>query len=250
VALCGVAEHAMLKMLDLYPQLQEVRLCLDHDETGIESAGRLTEILAVRGYNQVSLMRSSYKDWNEDIKARNGLAAIPAEEHPQILLCAFACERISDKMAELPKAAYPEKQFPDLFRAYKNYLQWGRLEKTIECMENIATFSLAAAAREYRQMGSNISLSELIAMLQNSFKPYQNRCNIHNRTSELAQVLQTALSQKQMGGIRSLEQKQQQADAWMDLALGCVKVVVSTQAEELKQLQKQKNTQTITMALS
>ena len=49
VALDGVAEHAMLRQLALNPHLKRVVLCLDHDEAGIEAAGRLTEILRKRG---------------------------------------------------------------------------------------------------------------------------------------------------------------------------------------------------------
>jgi hypothetical protein len=107
-ALCGVAEHAMLKTLKLNPHLRDVVLCLDHDEAGIEVAGRLTEILAEKGYNRVACLWPVNKDWNEDIKERHGLMPIPAEEHPQIALdCAkkLISIRAQEQKQEMKRSA-------------------------------------------------------------------------------------------------------------------------------------------------
>jgi len=250
VALCGVAEHAMLRLLELHPHLNEIALCLDHDEAGIEAAGRLTEILAEKGYDQVSSLWSTNKDWNEDIKAGRGLPALPAEEHPQIQLCAPACDQIAGLLEGLPKNADPEKQLPDLLQRFRGHLHWGRFEQASQCMEDMAALSLFAAAREYRQMGKNKSPGELSAMLQNSFKPHQNRGKVHNRAGDLAGGLQAALSLRRADGVRTQEQKQKQADAWMDLALGCAKVIISVQANEMKQAQKEEQSQHSTMTMA
>lgn len=80
VALCGVAEHALLQLLADYPQINKIGLCLDHDEAGIKADKRIAGILAERGYRNVFPLFSVHKDWNEDIKAAHGLTAIPAEE--------------------------------------------------------------------------------------------------------------------------------------------------------------------------
>lgn len=80
VALCGVAEHALLQLLADYPQINKIGLCLDHDEAGIKADKRIAGILAERGYPNVFPLFSAHKDWNEDIKAAHGLTAIPAEE--------------------------------------------------------------------------------------------------------------------------------------------------------------------------
>lgn len=80
VALCGVAEHALLQLLADHPQISKIGLCLDHDEAGIKADKRIAGILAERGYQNVFPLFSVHKDWNEDIKAAHGLEAIPAEE--------------------------------------------------------------------------------------------------------------------------------------------------------------------------
>jgi hypothetical protein len=238
VALCGVAEHAMLKILKLNPYLQEITLCLDHDEAGIEAAGRLTEILNEKGYNQVSLLLPGNKDWNEDIKAGRGFPAISAEEHPQLVLCGPVCGHIARTLEGISKSADPERLIPDLLQRFKEHLTWGRLERAMTCAEDMAVFSLFMAAREYRQMGRNLSPDDLSAMLRDNFHPHQNRGRIQNRATDIALSLQKALSLKHSDGVRSSEQKQKQADAWIDLALGCAKAIISVQADEFRLAQK------------
>lgn len=66
VALCGVGGQAMMKMLELNPQLGEVSLCLDNDEAGYKASERLKNQLAESGY-QCRRLISQEKDWNEDL---------------------------------------------------------------------------------------------------------------------------------------------------------------------------------------
>ena len=68
VALCGTAEHALLQLLSDAPQVRKVALCLDSDKAGVQARERLTRILAQRGYEDVSSLWPSQKDWNEDLK--------------------------------------------------------------------------------------------------------------------------------------------------------------------------------------
>lgn len=66
VALCGVGGQAMMKMLELNPQLKEVSLCLDNDEAGRKASERLKNQLAESSYKCHRLI-SQEKDWNEDL---------------------------------------------------------------------------------------------------------------------------------------------------------------------------------------
>ncbi|MDD4509872.1 MAG: DUF3991 and toprim domain-containing protein [Oscillospiraceae bacterium] len=69
VALCGVGGQAMMKMLELNPQLQEVSLCLDNDEAGHKASQRLANQLMESGY-QCNRLISQEKDWNDDLCKR------------------------------------------------------------------------------------------------------------------------------------------------------------------------------------
>ena len=250
VSLCGTAEHAMLKALELHPHLQEVVLCLDHDEAGIEAAGRLTEILAEHSYTQTKPLQSQHKDWNEDVKARHGLPALPAEEHPQLMLCPSVCDRIAGLSQVRPKTFDPERQLPMLLERYRSHLHWGRFDKAFDCVEDMACLSLSLAAREYLQMGRSFTASQLSALLQEGFRPHQNRGKVHNRTAEIAQKVQAALALRGAEGLRAPKDKQKQADAYVSLALDCAKILIRVQADELRQAQKEQPRQQAEMNMA
>ncbi|WP_267901510.1 toprim domain-containing protein [Caproicibacter fermentans] len=69
VALNGVSEQPVLKLLELYPQLQSVSLCLDNDEAGRKAASRIHKTLKEQGFDAVVYDVSAHKDWNDDLKA-------------------------------------------------------------------------------------------------------------------------------------------------------------------------------------
>lgn len=53
IAMNGVYESAVLKALENRPDLNEIYLCTDNDEGGIEAAERLGDILAEKGYTNI-----------------------------------------------------------------------------------------------------------------------------------------------------------------------------------------------------
>ena len=66
VALCGTSSQAMTGMLERYPQIQNVHLCLDNDQAGQSASRRLAQMvreqrLAVDAFVPV------FKDWNDDL---------------------------------------------------------------------------------------------------------------------------------------------------------------------------------------
>lgn len=85
----------MLKALELYPQLNNVILCLDHDPAGIEASEKYYDLLSEKGI-QCSRAVPTCKDWNEDVKAPYDLTALPAKEHPQHFLRDEICKELSD----------------------------------------------------------------------------------------------------------------------------------------------------------
>ena len=70
VSLCGVAEHALLQLLEENPQVKKIGLCLDNDKAGLKARERLTGILAEKGYGEVFSLLPRQKDWNEDLQAQ------------------------------------------------------------------------------------------------------------------------------------------------------------------------------------
>ena len=68
VALCGVAEHALMQLLNDAPHISRIALCLDHDKGGIQARERIKKNLSERGYHMVFSLFSNLKDWNEDLQ--------------------------------------------------------------------------------------------------------------------------------------------------------------------------------------
>ena len=78
VALCSVADRALTHRLEVNPNLRKVFLCLDNDEAGHTAAERIRNTLNTRGYTDVEIRKPVNKDWDEDLKAANGVEPIPA----------------------------------------------------------------------------------------------------------------------------------------------------------------------------
>ena len=82
VALCCVGSKPIFQLLQDFPNMKKIRLCLDHDISGMKAAERIKKQLLEMGYGDTETDLSQYKDWNEDLKALHGQLAIPAEELP------------------------------------------------------------------------------------------------------------------------------------------------------------------------
>ena len=67
VALCGVGSQAMLKQLELHPNLREVFLCLDNDLAGQTASERLAGQLEKMGKAVYRLVPQN-KDWNDALR--------------------------------------------------------------------------------------------------------------------------------------------------------------------------------------
>ena len=239
VALCGTSEHAMLWMLEQNPGIRSVCLCLDHDETGIEASGRLAELLHEHGYDDVGMLQSEYKDWNEDLKARRGLPAQEAEEHPQFIVAPKVCTRIGVYMEECIIPDRLGRELAEALRGYGMNTRKNHLEGAMDCIELASALALYAYGREVRQLGEPRSGPELVEKLCSCIQPHQNRSNLKNRTAELVEQAQNVLKRASMPGIRSESEKRELAESWLELAISCAKVSVKYEADVLKQQQKQ-----------
>ena len=238
VALCGTAEHAMLRMLEQDPVLREVYLCLDHDAAGIEAAGRFTDLLGEYGGLQAARLLPKYKDWDEDLKARQGLEAQPAEEHPQLAVAGDVCRRIGARCREMNSDRAAE-WLAELFCRYRACLEKNRLPEAMDCAEEVAALALTVALRECRQMGSALTAQQGAQYLQSRILPHQNRNGLKSRTAELSALIQDITQRSGAPGIRSQSEKRELASAWLDLALACTKAAVKYEADHWKQEQEQ-----------
>lgn len=60
-------------------KIEDVILCLDHDEAGMVASKKITAELQQKGLN-IRREMSINKDWNEDLKDMFGRSVVPAED--------------------------------------------------------------------------------------------------------------------------------------------------------------------------
>lgn len=240
VALDGVAEHAMLRQLALNPHLKRVVLCLDHDEAGIEAAGRLTEILREQGYSDVSVWQPEYKDWNEDLKARYGVTPIPAQEHPKLEALPVICMELYETCKFFVSNRSPDAVLLENYEKLKPMMANSKLSRELapdmtEHLLNMAAAALLAAQRQYRQMEQPVTVDQLIGELQDSYRPHQDRGMMRSRADDLQKDITTISRQLNTAGLRSPEDKHQLIASYLRLAQDCVRAQIFVCLEDLKQ---------------
>ncbi len=109
IAMNGVYENAVLTALKSHSSLDEIVLCTDNDEGGIDAFDRLTDILHANGYGNISREKSQFKDWNEDLKAVHGiepLQAVPHKRKEQYLSSVTNLKHFFCKPEKLSKQIY------------------------------------------------------------------------------------------------------------------------------------------------
>lgn len=116
IAMNGVYESAVLYAMDTHSNINHVVMCTDNDEGGIDGAERIRDILNERGFTNITRLYPTNKDWNEDLKVRNGQPAIIAEPHKRKALYYgyvgqlryYPCR--PDRLSEQIRTAYKNNQ--------------------------------------------------------------------------------------------------------------------------------------------
>jgi hypothetical protein len=254
VTLDGVSEHAMLRQLELNPHLKSVVLCLDHDEAGIEATGRLKDILTENGYADIFVKQSRFKDWNEDLKAGNGVSPIPAQEHPKLELL----PKVADELHDLCKALATHKDtdsfLAECAEAVEPLLVSGKTamenaDAVRECLQCMAAGSIIAMHSQLRQMEQPAKLEQLIQKLRDSYRPHEDRGWLRTKAEQLCQDVTEICRQLHAPGIRTLADKEKLMSSYQRLALDCVKTMMFVEQELPSMLPAQEQAVNISMTM-
>ena len=237
VALCGVSEYAMLKMLELHPNLNHVVLCLDHDEAGIEASEKYHDLLTEK---DVPCDRdlSIHKDWNEDIKAKHGLPAIPAEEHPQHILRDEICMQLAESTMTVKSNCSADTLSALLVKA-RSYLHWGQFSEVDECLREICRLSVAAAAREYQQMDHSRDITAVQTRLRDGFRTYENRGHLKTRLDLLESDI---MALRSFESVVTADEKEKLAECYEHIAAHGLKgaILLEKHRQKMEQTQEMK----------
>ena len=180
IAMNGVYENAVLAALKNHSNLSEVILCVDNDEGGIEATDRLRDILNENGYSNVKRLAPPYKDWNEVLKAKNGVKALPAVPH----------KRKEEYLKEVSELGYlkcrPDKLTLQIYATFKN----GQYKY-------LAEYALAGSAffmpKSERINSECQAFERLQHKLKSSYKPYTDKGKKAQKQRNLQECVQTVL---------------------------------------------------------
>ena len=231
IALCGVSEQAMLKMLESNPNLNHVILCSDHDVAGIESSEKFQDILYEKKI-ECSRMISKCKDWNEDIKESLNLPVTPSEEHPQYIIRDEVCFEIQKYIIKIDKNDNSLSKLNTLFKK----CNIDDTEQMVENLKQLSALFLCLASNEYRQLGYPSDGDKLLTRLYDGFKAYENRSKLNNRLLDIQKELEQIEKQQ---GVICENDKKDIARRYETIAGYCLKAIITIVMQQQKQEQKQ-----------
>ncbi len=208
IAMNGVYENAILMALEKHKNLSEIILCVDNDEGGIEAADRLRDILEENGYTHVKQLAPQFKDWNEDLKAKNGATPLPAVPH----------KRKEEYLHEVSELKYlkcrPDKLKSQIYATFKN----GQYKY-------LAEYALAGSAFFVCKTSENVMFEKLKAKLKAEYKPYIDRSGKAQKQKLLQESVQEVLSDLKQS-VRTHQQSVQTAKLLYQLADNAVRMEV------------------------
>ena len=208
IAMNGVYENAVLAALKNHSNLSEVILCVDNDEGGIEAVDRLKDILSENGYTDVKRLAPKFKDWNEVLKAKNGVKALPAVPH----------KRKEEYLKEVSELGYlkcrPDKLTSQIYATFKN----GQYKY-------LAEYALAGSAFFIDKSCEKDMFAKLRAKLKAEYKPYTDKGKITAKQRNLQECV-TAVMKDLRQKARTREQCINTAKLLYQLADSAVRLSV------------------------
>ncbi|MBQ3841697.1 MAG: DUF3991 and TOPRIM domain-containing protein [Ruminiclostridium sp.] len=181
IAMNGVYESAVLNALETHPQLDSIVLCTDNDEGGIEAVERISDILAENGFTNIFRECSQYKDWNEDLKAMNGIEPLPAVPHRRL---------------DLYEMTVGEAQF----RPHDIYKTASILNTAMRVGDYryVAEIALSASAHLSKVFAKPNDSEKMFGVLQrkavSEYKAYTDKGKLDSKLDDLRNTVRTASS--------------------------------------------------------
>lgn len=269
VVLNGVAEHAILQKLQDYPYLDAVILCLDHDPAGIEACGRIKEILMKGIYEgetpvrttplTVKMLQSIYKDWNEDLKARNSVYAIPAQEHPKIKECASWIEVMKEVCRNMNIQYATKESLIRYYRGIYEELKDGLTKESVDAAFDgeallLSGIAIKCVERYGKCMRKDTNSDAILEHLKKCYQPHKDKGNIKTKIRNLQQSFEAVMAvmeekdkieiitnpkEKETAQTEYLEEASRKC---MSLAMECVRAHIFCACEEFLPVKTIKNT--------
>ncbi len=222
IAMNGVYESAVLTALKSHSNLSEIVLCTDNDEGGIDAVDRLTDILVQNGFDDISRLSPKFKDWNEDLKAINGLEPQNSVAHQRKDLF---CEVTSN----LQFFECNNSVFMKISQTYKN-----------EQYKFLAEIALAFSAFLLSKSDQGQCFEMLKTKLYRDYRAYGDKSKMQTKKNNLSQAMKNFNANYQKSS-RTSEQTKLLAKCLFEVANQAVKCEVEQELIQEKCLKFEEN---------
>ena len=231
IALNGVYEHPLLRALETHEKLKQICFCTDNDEGGIDGYERLRDIIAEKGYTDIQRCAPEYKDWNEQLRALNGEAALPAVPH-------FRKNKYYETVDNLRELSFePYGYMNELRKAYNS-----------GDMDFMAELAITGSVFFLQQAEYNGSFQGLCAKLSKEYRAYADKGKIEQKQRDMSHIFKAVESDLRQTA-RTREQSVQTAKLLYQLADSAVRVTVEECCMEHEQEQNESQDEDVALAV-
>lgn len=220
VALGGVAEHALLTMLDAHPNITQVILSLDHDPGGQLGAERLQALLLPRGLTVTQEVPQEEKDWNEVLQHRAGQSFIPASEHPILAHMPTYVQPLFEEATRKRLADAPIERLLLGIGQYADYRDASTLQKCAVC-------AAVRAIQTLRQVGCGLDQTAFCVQICAASGWIAPQKTTEQYLAELKRDAHQIATQAAELPAKTMAQKMGTAQAYLTLAGKCIAVQIA-----------------------
>lgn len=237
IALDGVASIALFHQLLQNDHLQNVVLCLDNDEAGIEARFRIADELRRLDYDSSTLVPRN-KDWNEDLKEQNGVTPLPAVPHERMDLYLSSVADVQARYLNNDKELLA--QIWDCYKAVRDStdtaVQRGQLQKLSELLLSAAA---KMAMRESRGRDLEECRHTLKTVLQAQYRPHTDRSKLPTKMQDLGDAVDAVMRELKSSPTKSIAEIQAATNTFLQLTDTALRAHTCLELAERKLMQEQ-----------
>lgn len=189
IANCGLSMIPLFHHIQHHKNIKEVVLCFDCDSAGDEATWRFKDALEMKGY-EVSVQKSEFNDWNEDLKHVHGVEPKPAIINPKYK----EYDAILDKIVVLydTQNVY-DISFQSLMLSYSNLLskladetqEIASLQNSFEDLSCKAYALYKRSSTINRNPSDDTNIKEIKEIMSAHYRSYKDTCHLKAMTKEI-----------------------------------------------------------------
>ena len=240
ITLCSAASEAAVHFLKTNPQIDTVYSCLDHDKAGIEGYYRLAEEAGKVGEYRVEIKQPQVKDWNEQLKAMNGITPLPAQEHPGIIRMKELCLELAGDWIDDPYPKYPMAEMSDKYNKLKRLVR-SQVDQVMEQSYELSGAAFLFAKKQCATLEMKISVWEFGKLLFSKYAPHHDHCAYRSRIVDIGERLIELKKACGYDEVRTKHQMKEIIDRSLILAVDCLRLCMYMEQHPPEQNQRSRN---------